>query len=384
MLWNQDRIIATIEHHLSRELTLTSRRKTIFLGLSFKSPQTHHKNLGKACIIDKMKIDNSLYSPYFNNWMLFHRLTQLISIVIFASHFFVPLILWQVNCATAQTAFPSQPTYSGGTDSLYRDMLSSVEGAISISADVGQQIRMFGQEYSARGTYHELKTTELRSKGAVRFRLDLTVQSSTNTPETDSSHSFTIVCDNTYNSIYRYFSLGAEKRWEVIEIKRLVEAVEKHGRSDVPIEVGSMFGLGGLAGMLREMRNRYDFSAAPVETQIQEKNSVMAVWKIRGRLKPGLVTSLTADASGKIRPIPKHTPTAIDISIGVNDRFPYRFDYFWTADGSESTGEPYANLVFYNLILHDRNISKTIFDYRPPGNILPENVTDRVIEQVLR
>jgi hypothetical protein len=285
----------------------------------------------------------------------------------------------------AQTVFPSPLSAdSGETDSLYREMLSSVEGAISISADVRQKIFMFEQEYTVQGEYYELKTTELRGIGAVRFRLNLQVQPPADAKEVKPNNSLTIVCDNSYTHIHRYFSIEGENRLEQIEIKRLVEAIEKHGSSDIPTEVGSMFGLGGVAGMLREMRNRYDFNTKPESTQIYEKDSAMAVWKIRGQLKPGIVASLTGEGSGKKRPVPKHTPTTIDIYIDYYDRFPCRFDYFWTADGTDLTGEPFAYLLFYNLILHDRNISETTFDYLPPVNISPEDVTDRVISQLLR
>ena len=314
----------------------------------------------------------------------FFRFAQLIAKLFFALFFFVSISLCQEEQTHAQTGYSPLATNSGETDSLYREMLSSVEGAISISASVRQQIRMFDQEYTASGEYYELKTTELRGKGAVRFRLDMNVQALADAKEDHPGNSLTIVCDKTYNNIYRHFSVEGENRWEKIEIKRLLEAIEKQGRSDIPTEVGSMFGLGGLAGMLREMRKQYDFNVNPVTTQIQEKKSTMAVRKIQGRLKPEIVTALTAEVSGKKQPIPKHTPTTIDIFIGVDDRFPYRFDYFWTADGSESTGEPFASLLFYNLILHDRNISETIFDYLPPGNISPVDVTDQVMNQMLR
>ncbi len=258
-------------------------------------------------------------------------------------------------------------------------MLASVEGAISISASVRQQIHLFGQEFNASGTYNELKTTELRGNGATRFRLDLQVQPPADASDTDTNNSITIVCDNTYKFIYRYFSIENSKRLEYIEIKRLQEAIEKQGRNDIPTEVGSMFGMGGLSGMLREIRNRYVFLDSPVKTQINEKNSAIAVWKIRGRLKPEIVTAMTGGGAG----IPKHTPTAIDIYIGVDDRFPFRFDYFWSADGTETAGEPFAYLLFYNRVLHDGNISETIFDYRPPENILSEDVTDKIISQMV-
>jgi len=284
----------------------------------------------------------------------------------------------------------SLPDGSGGTDSLFRDMLSSVEGAISISADVKQQIRMFGQDYKTFGSYNELKTTELRGKGAVRFRLDLRVESPTHAAEASPRNSLTIVCDNTCTYIYRYLTLEDEKRLERIEIKRVVEAIEKQGRNDIPTEAGSLFGLGGLAGMLREMRNRYDFSAAPVPTQINEKdgnekNKAITVWKIHGRLKPEIVTRLTAEISGKKQTIPKHTPTAIDIYIGREDRFPYRFDYYWTPEGTESNADPFAYLLFYNIVLHDRNnIPETIFDFRPPDNFPPEDITDKITNLFMR
>ena len=296
--------------------------------------------------------------------------------------FLIILILpgWQVF---AQNGFSSLSVNSGKTDSLYDEMIFSVEVANCITASVRQTIRLFGQEYHAYGTYNELKPTELRGHVATRFRLDIKVQTSNDNGDTKSQNSLTVVCDNTYNYIYRFLSIEGETRLERIEIKRVVEAIEKLGCNDMPTEVGSLYAMGGLAGMLREMRNRYDFNTAPIMTNIPEKNSTVGAWKIRGRLKPEIVATLTGEGSGKKQTIPIHTPTTIDISIGVDDRFPYRIDYFWTPDGAESTDEPFAYLVFYNLILHTRSISDSIFDYRPPENILEVDVTEQVIYQMM-
>jgi len=323
--------------------------------------------------------NKSTQSPYFSYFVL----------LIFCVFFFCFIFNGYYGHIFAQTGFTTLRTSSGETDSLYREMLSSVEGAISISADVRQQIHIFGQDYTATGEYNELKPTELRGTGAASFRLDMRVESPTDATEPRHYNSLTIVCDNTNNYIYRYFSIEGEKRLERIEIKRMVEAIEKQGRHDIPTEVGSMFGLGGLAGMLREMRNRYDFMTEPATTQINEKSSngksqAITVWKIHGTLKPEIVRKMTAEVSGNQQTIPKHTPTAIDIYIGMGDRFPYRFDYYWSADGTDSNAAPYAYLLFYNIVLHEpHNISKSIFDYRPPGNIPPNDITDRIVNQLL-
>jgi len=321
---------------------------------------------------------------YFNNSALSRGVALFVSLVLQEILIIILFLLTQCHPIFAQTGFSSLSANSGESDSLYREMLSSVEGAISITASVRQNIRLFSQEFNAYGTYNELKSTELRGKVPSRFRLDMKVQTTNDTRDDKSFNSLTIVCDNTYNNIYRYFSVEGEKRLERIEIKRVVEEIEKFGRNDIPTEVGSVFGLGGLAGMLREMRNRYDFNTVPLRTQIQEKNSAMSVWKIRGQLKPEIVANLTGDGSVKKQTIPKHTPTTIDIYIGVEDRFPYRFDYFWTADGAESTDEPFAYLVFYNLILHAGNIPESVFDYRPSENIPENDVTNQVIYQIMQ
>jgi len=341
-----------------------------------------------------MKNRNTHHSPCFahhSNIAPFHRLILLISTAfcVFFSHFCV--FDFRDGQLFAQTGFAFLPASSSGADSIYRDMLVTVEGAVSISADVRQQIRMFGQEYKSFGSYDELKPTERWGTGTevVRFRLKMRVESptdATDTADANPRNSLLIVCDKD-NFIHRYLTLEGEKRFERIEANRVIEAIEKQGRKDIPTEVGSMFGLGGLAGMLREIRNRYDFIAEPTTTQINEKNKAIIVWKIHGRLKPEIVEKLTAEVSGRKQAIPKHTPTAIDIYIGMGDRFPYRFDYYWTADGTETHGDPFAYLLFYNIVLHDRNISESIFDYRPPGNILPEdieNITDQVVNHLLR
>ena len=319
-----------------------------------------------------MKKRYTLNFVYFNNSGLSGR--------IFIVILFFMMQSWHIF---AQTGFSSLSASSDATEPLYYEMLFSVEGANAISASVRQNIRLFNQEFNTYGTYNELKSDDPRGNVPARFRLEVKVQTTQDTRDVKSPNTLTIVCENTYNYIYRYLSLEGEKRLERIEIKRVVDAIEKLGRDDIPTEVGSLFGVGGLAGMLREMKNRYDFNTAPVKTQIQEKNSATIVWKIRGRLKPEIVAKLTEDVAGKKHVIPQHTPTAIDIYVGIEDRFPYRFDYFWTPDGGKSTDEPFAYLVFYNLILHTRSISASTFDYLPPENIPVDDVTDQVILQIM-
>ncbi|MDR1494046.1 MAG: hypothetical protein LBT05_15190 [Planctomycetaceae bacterium] len=272
----------------------------------------------------------------------------------------------------------------GEADSLFREMLSSVEGAISISANIRQQINLFGTEFHGVGSYHELKTPELHGKEMTRFRLELQIQSPATAKEVGSPNSITVVCDRTYKYIYRYISLEDEKILERIEIKRLTDALEAERRSDIPTEVGSMFGLGGLAGMLREVRKRYDFLETPVRTQIGEENNKINVRKIRGELKPALIKSLTEmDSNNKKQKIPNYIPTAIDIFIGDDDRFPFRFDYFWTADASPPSGERFGYFLFYNQVLHDP-ISETMFDYFPSENLSPTDVTEQIIRRMLQ
>ena len=329
-----------------------------------------------------MKFFSSLHFEHFNKAT--HFRTSLALLLIVCCLFFCKL--GNVIQVFAQSVgLLSSSEGRGQADSLYREMLSSVEGATSISASVRQQLSLFGQEFIATGGYHELKTPELRGrKKATRFRLELTIPSPAGSQDSNSPNSLTIARDNTYQYIYRYTSIEGEKRLEKIDVKRLTETLEKQEHYAGPAEVGSMFGLGGLAGMLHSIRSQYDFVDAPVQTQINEKNGSIAVWKIRGRLKPEVVSALTGAANGSKSVIPRHTPTAIDIYVGVEDRFPFRFDYFWAADGSENGAENFGYLMFYNRVLHDRNISETIFDYQPSDNILPDEVTDRVIQRLLR
>ena len=339
------------------------------------------KSFGNVSKINPMKTSRSISHTAYDTLLQLRLPVLLVFVILFACLAYSGVLLKQQEQAFAQTGFAPRSGSSGQADTLYRDMLASVEGAISISTGVQQRIRMFGQEYIATGTYCELKTTELRGKGAARFRLEMTVQPPADARDVSSPNSLTIVCDNTYNTIYRNYSLGGVNRVERIELKPLVEALEKHGRSDIPTEAGSLFGVGGLAGMLRELRNRYDFSDAPEPTQINDKTGPVKVWLIRGRLKPAIIAALTAETAGEKQVIPVHTPTAIDISIGMDDRFPLKFEYYWTADGSEASGEPFANLVFFDRILNSGNISETNFDYLPSGSI---DVTKQVIQQLLR
>jgi len=279
---------------------------------------------------------------------------------------------------------PSSGKRSG--DALFREMLSSVEGTISISTNIRVQLNLFDKEFVGSGSYQEMKTPELYGKGTTCFRLELQLQPQTGqTPANQSTgnaqNSLTIVCDKSY--IYKYTCVEGEKKLERIEIAPLVKAVDADEKNDLPTEIGAMCSLGGMAGMLQEVRNQYDFIDAPIQTQINEKNGSVGVWKIRGRLKPALLQKFLVDANGKKTQVPEQIPTCIDIYVGLEDRFPFRLDYFWTADGSEPTGEHFASLLYYNMVLHDGNIAPGTFEYLPSENIHPVDVTDQTIERIL-
>ena len=319
---------------------------------------------------------------YFLYSLLFAFSLWLICLFFFPKNLFLPFL----HEAFSQESMLSSSSGKRSGDALFREMLSSVEGAISISTNIRVQLSLFDKEFIGSGSYQEMKTPELYGKGTTRFRLELQIQApagsaSANHNAGNERNSLTIVCDKSY--IHKYTSIEGEKNLERIEIAPLMKAIGADEKNDVSAEIGAMCYLGGMAGMLREVRNQYDFTDAPIQTQINEKNGSIGVWKIRGRLKPALLQQFLVDADGRKTKIPAQIPTCIDIYIGLEDRFPFRLDYFWTADGSEPTGEHFASLLYYNMVLHDGNIAPGTFEYLPSENIHPVDVTDQTIERIL-
>ena|GEM_PF-4019012 len=292
-------------------------------------------------------------------------------------------LTWHVSPVLAQQPAPDQRYGTMTGDSLFREMLYSVESCVQISTNIRHQINLFGIEMTGSGKYLEVKQNDSSRYGVdgtgIQFRLELLIQPKPEENRTIPPSNLTVVCDKQY--VWKFTSINGQNELSQIEVKTVLEAMKRSGRVDIPAEAGSFYGLGGMAGMLREIQRRYEFTKPPTEEKIVDKFGTATVLKIRGLLKSAELKRLTTSQDGKKQTVPEQCPTCIDICVNSNTFFPFRIDYFQTKDGSEPKSAHFARTEYYDTQLNSGEISNEVFIYRPEA--IPRKDTDEYIKQLL-
>lgn len=279
---------------------------------------------------------------------------------------------------------PMQERQINPGESLFREMLYTVESCVQISTDIRQQIQFMGFEQVGAGKYLEVKQNELRrinmNDPGIYFKLEMSLQTKMNHGEEAQTDNLLIVCDKQY--VWKDTLIGGNAACERVEVGLVFEAMRATDMTELPMEVISLNGLGGLAGMIRGIQNRYEMLDSVEEIQVQDHLSTLDTVKIRALLKKSTLEELTGAKEGKKLSIPEQIPTCIDIYVRKNNYFPYRIDYFWTKDGSEPKNERFCRMEFYNTTLNSGEISFEEFTYR--SAIPHRDTTQEYIEKLLK
>ncbi|MDR1923792.1 MAG: hypothetical protein LBQ66_05405 [Planctomycetaceae bacterium] len=90
-------------------------------------------------------------------------------------------------------------------------------------------------------------------------------------------------------------------------------------------QVGAMWNLGGMVGMLGQIDRFYEFSVIPVEETVLD----VRVFKLAGRLRKAYFDVLLKNHGGlgKKGKYPEDIPCDIEVYVGVKDSFPYKIRY---------------------------------------------------------
>jgi hypothetical protein len=298
----------------------------------------------------------------------------------------VAVALWGMTPSVFSQQYSSTAQNFGGNsgDSLFREMLYTVESCVQISTSIRQQISLFGLEQNGTGYYCEVKETDPRQFGLnssdVQFRLELNMPSANEDNSTNiAQNTLLIVCDK--ESLWRHTTINGENKLEKIELQPFLDAIKRSGRPDIPIKMNEIYGLGGMGGMLRELQRKYDFQADVEDVQISEKRETFVATKISGKLKTDELEKLTVDSKGKKTSVPVQIPTHLEIYVRSNNFFPYRIDYFRSKDGSEQNKRPFSRTEYYETKLNAGDIGPEMFIYRP--DITSTDVIQKSIERLL-
>ena len=312
------------------------------------------------------------------------NISQLIFAVCLFQFSYIPVSpAQQYSNVISKYSAPLQNQQANQGESLFREMLYTVESCVQISTNIRQQIQFLGFEQVGAGKYLEVKQNEIRRINmndlGVLFRLELSLQTKMNQGEEPQTDNLLVVCDKQY--VWKDTLINHHSQCERVEVGIVFDAMKAANLTGMPLEATSLSGLGGIAGMLREIQSQYDIIPSVEEIQIQDQLNTLDTLKIRVMLKKHILERWIGTDEGKKQSVPEQIPTWIDIYVRKSNYFPYRIDYFWTKDGSEPKKDRFCRMEFFNTTLNSGEISFEEFIYR--SEIPHKDTTAQYIEKLL-
>ncbi len=297
-------------------------------------------------------------------------------------------------CAHPAVAQPAAPVTSVGAEELSRRQqvanvqlatnprrlveaaAAALEANRSITAEISQEVDLFGKRLIGSGAYFEQAGEPDRL-----MRLELRLQLGNKTS------SLVQVCDGKILWTYReLLGTGSLRKVDVAQVTKALKAAGKPGNHG---GMGALPGLGGLPGLLRGLDGSFDFKSAQ-RGILKLRDDRLPVWQLRGEWKPAKLAKVLPEqkkaiAAGEppdLSKLPEQMPEYVLLMLGHDDLFPYRLEYHRTVRSAEETGagRPLVTMQFYEVV-RNAPIARHRFQYSP-GNLEFEDDTKQFLKSL--
>jgi hypothetical protein len=269
----------------------------------------------------------------------------------------VGILLILTVLAFANAASAQDPKPNPAADYVRRAHLALVARQ-TIQADIDEVVNLSDPPFRMTGSY---------ASAGLRTRLSYTVKLSGG-----ASGSLLEVCDG--ERLWSVTELPGSTRVTRRDVRQILAAVESaKARPDRAAAVD--LALGGLPALLASLQRSMQFDALKEETSDGRKLVV-----IQARWKPDIVKRLGGDASGNN--LPAHIPDIARIYFAADTAFPEEVLYLKKNDDAKKvTYRKLLDLRFQNVRL-DEPVDDKAFEFTPPNNVEPEDVTRQYLEQL--
>jgi len=264
-------------------------------------------------------------------------------------------------------------------DVLLERAISRLERLHSIAAEFSYRVDLFGKQLGGKGDYWEE-----RSGPTPRVRMELKM------PLGDKMGALVQVCDGRY--LWTYRRLLDHGKLTQVDLQRVTAELDQPGQEAAMKPPLGSIGMGGMAGLLVELRRNFDFEVVG-RTDLLGRPT----WTLHGGWLPERLVTLLPDQKGVIlrggevdyTKLAAHLPSHVTLMLGTRDLFPYRVEYRRSGRRQSSSlgnkpptaGKAVVTMQLGPKIHVNGPIDPARFDYRP-GNVEPSDATESLIKRL--
>ena len=281
----------------------------------------------------------------------------------------------------------------GEGDKHVLDALNALLAANTIECEIRIETFVDGKRHAATGRYEEQALPQTASSQPAPFlrsmyRLEVSLMNATTASSVERNRMI-LVCHPRTNDINgqieRYVHVEGVKVFSTIDLTRLEQRLRRASNMEaIFAQVSEVRNLGGLAGMMRQIRRFYEFSA-PTFENLPDDETIPAL-KLTGQLRDDLHTDLLERFGGldKRGRYPANFPSNVEIWIARHNDFPYEIRYLRRVSPTSERKEPLFQESFFNVQLNGAPIPASRFaPLTPPEGVFSvQDDTNRVIRDL--
>lgn len=238
-----------------------------------------------------------------------------------------------------------------------------IESYDSLKADLRETVLIGTRRFQSEGRY-------LHARGnKVRLELEVTLKGADGKPLEG-----TLLEVSDGRIMHSSRQIGEQQQISRRDLNNIFSAVEEYPSIDAEL-LRAKLGIGGLPALLASLERSFLFAEYKQET-INDSQYIT----IGGGWKPSVLERNRPQDADPDAPLASYVPDYVRVYFGEQSLFPRRVFYFKKRDGKL---HPMLTLDFLN-VQQNVPVGNQDFEYFPPDGVVPTDITQQLVEQIIR
>lgn len=244
-----------------------------------------------------------------------------------------------------------------------REARTRIETYDSLKADLRETVLLATQRFQSKGTY-------LHARGnRVRLELQVTLKGADGKPLEG-----TLLEVSDGSVMHSAHQIGEQQQITRRDLNNIFKAIEKYPSINSEL-LRAKLGVGGLPALLASLERSFLFTDYSHEA-IKDSQYIV----IGGGWKPSVLEHNRPKDADPNAPLAPYVPDYVRVYFDEQSLFPRRVFYF---KKFENKLRPMLTLDFLN-VQQNVPLSPDTFAYFPPERVVPTDITQQLIEQIIR